>query len=366
MKVLITGASGFIGLHLSRHLLALGHEVTAVIRSVETASSKNVSATHTAVLTDITAITSAQLVGIDVVIHLAGVAHDYGVSKSEFERVNVEGTRHLAHCCVEASVKKLVFISSVKAIAENSKGPLQTDVYPAPVDDYGKSKLSAENLLLALSDAGLSDSEDATRGYSIPDSPTVNNPGRDKQGIEILIIRIPLVYGEGVKGNFQSLVKLVRSGIPLLFKEIKNKRSYMGIQNLCDFLANCVHRDTASHSSAGSVVSVRKNLSTGIYHIADEPSVSFASLVENIALAVGKTPENYRIPKSLIVLAGSLVLGRRRAASLFGDLELDTAETFRTADWRPPYDLQRGLDVMLRPPGSGEASWYGNLSRKAD
>jgi UDP-glucose 4-epimerase len=355
MKVLITGATGFIGTHLCRHLLALGHEITAVTRTTEPISAEPVPAervpgSQTIVLPDITAVNPSHLDGIDVVIHLAGVAHDYGVDKSEFERVNVEGTRQLVQCCIAASVRKLVFLSSVKAIAENSDSPLTIDVLPAPQDDYGKSKLAAENLLLEVSNAQSS----------------IGQPGRAFSRLEILIVRIPLVYGEGVKGNVQSLVKLVRSGIPLLFGAIQNKRSYLGIQNLCDFLANCVQQDTSEQCDVGLNGSEQDNFQSGIYHIADEASVSLPTLIESFARAMGRTRKNHWFPKFLIVSAGSILYGRNRAISLFGDLELHTAETFQKAGWRPPYDLQRGLDEMLRPPGHGEESWYGKLSRKAD
>ena len=345
MKVLITGATGFIGSHLCLHLLALGHEITAVTRSADSVSAGFIPASQTILVPDITAINPSHLAGIEVVIHLAGVAHDYGIDQSEFERVNVEGTRHLAQCCIEASVGKLVFLSSVKAIAENSESPLGIDVHPAPRDDYGKSKLAAENLLQELSTAQSSTAQSSNTGL----------PGIELSRMETLIVRIPLVYGEGVKGNFQSLVKLVRSGFPLVFGAIQNKRSYLGIQNLCDFLANCVQQDVS-----------RQNLPTGIVHIADEASVSLATLVESIALAMGKSRKIYWIPKFLIVLVASILYGRDRAVSLFGDLELHTVETFQKTAWRPPYDLQRGLDAMLQPPGQGEESWYGKLSRKPD
>lgn len=356
MKVLITGATGFIGLHLCRHLLALGHEVTAVTRSADSISTESVPCSQTIVVADITAVNPSHLAGIDVVIHLAGVAHDYGIDQSEFERVNVEGTRHLAQCCIEASVKKLVFLSSVKAVAEHSDAPLRTNTHPAPEDDYGKSKLAAENRLLALSSLESSSTGPSNTENLAKESSNAECSNTDPSSMEILIVRIPLVYGKGVKGNFQSLVKLVNSGIPLLFAAIQNKRSYLGIQNLCDFLANCVQRD----------VSQQENLPTGIFHIADGESVSLATLIESIALAMGNARKNYWFPKSLIVLAGSILYGRNRAVGVFGDLELHTAETFQKTGWRPPFDLQQGLDDMLQAPGNDKESWYGKLSRKPD
>lgn len=357
MKVLITGANGFIGQHLSRHLLALGHDLTLVTRSRNTDPAKADPSTRTIVLDDISDMTSFHLNEIEVVIHLAGVAHDYKVKKSEYQRVNVEGTRNLARCCLESSVKKLVFLSSVKAIADNSLAPLRINTHPGPQDEYGRSKLAAEKILLELSTSASSD----PRG-SIPQRST---PHRER--IEALIVRIPLVYGEGVKGNFRSLVKLVRSGIPLMFLSIRNKRSYLCIQNLCDFLAHCVQRDILAGNEAEGDKARQKSPVSSIVHLADGPSVSLPELIEGIANATGKASRNYWIPKRLLLLLGSILLGRRRASSLFGDLELHTDETFQHFNWTPPYSLQRGLDIMLQSQGgSTDEPWYGNLSRKPD
>ena len=215
----------------------------------------------------------------------------------------MEGSRHLAKCCVEAGVKRLVFVSSIKAVRERSSVPVRINIAPAPEDEYGRSKLAAERLLV------------------------------DYPKLETVIVRIPIVYGKKAKGNFRSLVKLVESGIPLPVLAIQNKRSYLGVDNLCDFLAQCVEmEDLHGHT----------------FHIADGPPVSLAGLIRSIYAALEQNRRSFWIPKVLTVAMGNLFLGRTRASKLFGDLELDTTQTTLRTGWYPPYSMQQGLEKMLR------------------
>tara|TARA_B100002003_G_scaffold241423_1_gene263112 strand:- start:4530 stop:5486 length:957 start_codon:yes stop_codon:yes gene_type:complete len=318
MRILITGASGFIGQHLTRHLVSFDHQVTALVRSVPGSLTneghpdmgirnlREIKPSNTLSLADISDITAAHLKGIEMVIHLAGVTHKPGSDKSEYYRVNVEGTRHLLDSCVEAGVKRIIYLSSVKAIAERSILPLKTNVTPIPEDDYGKTKLAAERLLVASNE------------------------------IETVILRVPLVYGKGVKGNFASLVKLVGSGTPLPFVSVHNRRSYLGIQNLCDFFSHCI---------------AMESLPTHIFHVSDGPSVSLAGLVRCLYEAMGNPPRSFWVPELVFDLLGSRLLGRTRAAKLFGDLELDMLATRRHTGWTPRYSMQQGLAEMF-PPGS--------------
>jgi len=315
MNIFITGASGFIGQHLCRHLVSLGHDVTALHRHsgapsgsrrtsrLDPGTTNPVQPINTISLTDISDITSSHLKKTDLVIHLAGVAHHPGTEKTKYHRVNVEGTKYLLTSCIEAGVKRIIYLSSIKAIAESSTLPLKTNIAPAPEDAYGTTKLAAERLLVAATN------------------------------IETVIVRVPLVYGKGVKGNFRSLVKLVASGIPLPFLSIQNKRSYLGIGNLCDFLRCCVELE---------------KLPTHIFHIADGASVSLAGLVRSLYAAMGKQSRSFWVPEFVVVLLGSILLGRRGASKLFGDLEVDVLATTKHTGWVPPYSLQQGLAEMFR------------------
>jgi len=315
MNIFITGASGFIGRHLCRHLLSLDHNVTALQRhppgttgsrqtlQPDPESTDPVQATNSIFLPDISGITALHLKEINVVIHLAGIAHHPGAEQSEYHRVNVAGTQYLLDACIEAGVKRIIYLSSIKVIAERSTLPLKTSIALAPEDAYGITKLAAERLLVTSTQ------------------------------IETAIIRVPLVYGKGVKGNFRQLVKLVAAGIPLPFLSIQNKRSYLGVANLCDFLTLCIMLD---------------KLPTHIFHISDGASVSLSGLVGSLYSAMGKQSRSFWLPEFFVLLLGSILLGRRRGLELFGELELDVLATTRHTGWIPPYSLYEGLTEMFR------------------
>ncbi len=298
MKILVTGATGFIGQHLCQHLTSEGHEVAAVVRSEKATTA----ATRTILVKDLLDLRGADFQSIDTVIHLAGIAHDYQADKSEYYRINVEGTQHVMACCYESEVKRLIYLSSIKSIAERSRVPLTTNIAPAPEDDYGRSKLGAERLLV--------------------------NSG----ALETAILRVPLVYGPGVKGNLRQLVWMASRGIPMPVLSIQNKRSYLGVRNLCDFIQACVTWPT---------------LPCKVFHVSDGAPVSLAGLVRSIGMASGRPSRSFWLPRFMVEVVGMLVLGPRRASKLFGDLELDVTGTTRHTGWYPEYSMQQELDDMF-------------------
>jgi len=302
MNILITGATGFIGRHLVSYLITLGYEVTSLCRSPGHGSTSKTQWANTISIPDITEVNAVHLNNIDTVIHLAGIAHNRRAGASEYHRVNVQGTRQLLDACIEAGVKRIIYLSSIKALAERSTLPLKTTMAPAPEDDYGTTKLEAERLLIA------------------------------SDHIETIIVRVPLVYGAGVKGNFARLVKLVDLGVPLPFVSIQNKRSYLGIRNLCDFLTLCIEMQKST---------VRT------FHVSDGASVSLSGLVRGLYEAMGRSSKSFWIPEVIVVLFGLILLGPGRAHKLFGDLELDLMATTRHTGWLPKYSLQQGLTEMF-------------------
>ncbi len=298
MRILVTGANGFIGTHLCDHFKQQGHQVLPVCRTGHAGENSE----NGILVNDIFDLSPSDLEAVDVVVHLANIAHARKTDRAQYRRVNVEGTRHVAGCCVQAGVRRLIYLSSVKAIADSSNAPLKTGIAPAPSDDYGQSKLDAERLL-------------------------ISHPG-----LEVVIVRIPLVYGRGVKGNLALLLRFLRKGIPMPVLGIQNRRSYLGVDNLCDFLTLCAESD---------------RLRAQVFHLADGAPVSLAALVRALCDAAGLSTRSFWMPGFLVMAACTLVLGKRRAESLLGNLELDVSVTCHLTGWQPPYSMYEGLERML-------------------
>ncbi len=203
MKILITGPNGFVGKHLVQELTE--HDLILANREL---------------IGDISKYSqwSELLRGVDVVVHLAARVHimqDHASDPlSEFRKINVEGTKKLAKACVEAGVKKLIYLSSIKVNGEGKDSDYTDDDPPAPEDDYGVSKLEAEQALRKIS---------------------------DQSDLAVLIIRPPLIYGDGVRGNYATLERVVKKGLPLPFKGFRAKRSLLDYQKLVQLNSSNLH-----------------------------------------------------------------------------------------------------------------------------
>lgn len=300
MKVLITGATGFIGSALAPHLASLGHYVTALVRHPI-----DLPGVHTVDFNDISAFSLAHAEGQDVVIHCAGVAHDNDADDSLYHHVNVVGTEAVTRHCVQAGVRRLVYLSSIKVHGDTSSKPLNEHSALHPDDAYGRSKLEAERIVLAQST------------------------------IEAIVVRIPLVYGAGVKGNFAALMKWVAMGLPLPFGAVTARRSYLALDNLLDFLAMCIQVENAQ----GSVL-----------YACDDPALTLPELLGLIAMAMDKPARMVPVPLPLLRAAATLLLGAKRAGKLLNNLEIDLAETTRQTGWRPPYSTAQSLARMFGHP----------------
>jgi nucleoside-diphosphate-sugar epimerase len=223
MKVLVTGANGFVGSRLCLALAEKGFAVKAAVRYG--AAGLPASVTETALIDDVGSATdwSAALKGADAVIHLAARVHvmreSAGDPLAEFRKVNTGGTRNLARQAAAAGIKRLVFLSTIKVNGERTdREPFNEDSPAAPQDAYAVSKAEAEEALRALSTPA---------------------------GLRPTIIRTPLIYGPGAKGNLLSLMRAVRLGLPLPLKNIKNKRSLISLNNLADALIAAATRPEA-------------------------------------------------------------------------------------------------------------------------
>ncbi len=316
MKVLVTGANGFVGKLLCAELLHRGQSVRAALRETR-AVEDNV---EIAVVGDIDSETNWEraLAGVDVVIHLAARVHVMNDTArdplAEFRKANLLGTMRLAQQAVQAGVKRLVYVSSIKVNGEETSGlRVYTELdRPDPKDPYGISKWEAEQALQRIS---------------------------KETGLEVVVVRPPLVYGPGVKGNFVSLLTAVRKGIPLPFAGARNARSLVYVGNLASALIAC-----ANHPAAAGRT----------YLVSDGEDVSTAELVRKIAVALGCHSRLIYIPPSLLRGAAALLGRTAQLNRLFGSLRVDSGKLRTELDWIPPYTMEQGLKLT--------ADWYQNKS----
>jgi nucleoside-diphosphate-sugar epimerase len=305
--VAVTGASGFVGERLVSALADRGHDVRAIARRGRLQGATSPTPTYS--IGEINAGTAwgFALSGVEVVIHCAARAHVMREHSTDpytlYRDVNVNGTRRLAEEAVRCGVRRLVFLSSVKAVGERSVlgRPLGVLDEPRPEDDYGRSKVEAE---LALKEVSAS------------------------TGLEIVIVRPPLVYGPGVKGNFLRLLGLVARGVPLPFASINNARSMVSLANLVDFLAVCVD----SPAAAGKT-----------FFVSDGDDLSTTELVRKIAMAMNKRARLLPVPVAMLRVMAGLVGKSAEIERLTGTLQVDINPNRDLLGWSPRFSVDAGL-----------------------
>ena len=307
MNVLVTGATGFVGQTLVRRLVSHeGHEVRCAIRKQRDGLEGT---THVHVVGEVDASTDWQraLVDVDCVVHLAARVHvvrDHCHDPlMEFRRVNTKGTLNLARQAVLAGVKRFVFISSVKVNGESTnpgKAFSEADA-PNPQDAYGRSKQEAEQGLRQLS---------------------------ADTGMEVVIIRPPLVYGLGVKANFASLTRAVQRGWPLPLGAVHNQRSFVGIDNLVDFIVTCLEHPAAANET---------------FMVSDGEDLSTPDLIRRMARAMNRPARLLPVPVWALQ-AGASLLGKGDAVQrLCGNLQVDISKSRTLLGWNPPVSVDEGL-----------------------
>ena len=305
MRFLITGANGFVGQPLCAELLRQGLSVRAALRSLGqfTDGAEVVAVGNIDGDTDWMKV----LQGVDVVIHLAARVHvmqDTATDPAaEFLKVNLHGTVNLARQAARAGVKRLVYVSSVKVSGEGTGDarPFTELDEPNPQDPYGVSKWQAEQVLQRIA---------------------------QQTGMKIVIVRPPLVYGPGVKGNFISLLAAIDKGMPLPLAGAKNARSMIYVGNLVDALIVCATRPAAAGQT---------------YLLSDGEAVSTAKLVDEIAEALGRKSRSFYFPPGLIRFAASILGRSAQVDRLFGSLRVNDEKIRRELSWTPPYTLAQGL-----------------------
>jgi nucleoside-diphosphate-sugar epimerase len=305
MKVAVTGASGFVGRALVMRLSELGHDVTPIVRTPQGLAGERV-------IDDLETLSSSGAWGVEAVVHLAGRAHVLAETAAdpiaEFRKVNTKLTTDLAGSAAASGVRRFLFISTIGVNGDHTLPgrPFAPDDPPNPQGPYALSKCEAETGLREVA---------------------------DRTGLQLVVIRPPLVYGPGAKGRFASLLKWLRRGRPLPLGLVHNKRHFVSIDNLTDFTSLCLVHPAAAGET---------------FLVADAESVSTREFASLLASKIGKRSWFPPMPPALLMAAATLI-GRGPAARGFlGTLEIDLEKNRRLLGWTPPVTLERGLERAVQ------------------
>ena len=310
-KICITGANGFIGSALCRTLIKSSVSIIALVTRLEfllksdkikyikindLSSEKNLKGYFT---------------GCDYIIHCAGKSYNQNYKLDDFKLANIESTRNVAKQAVIAGVKRIIFLSSVKVNGENSNKnnnskPFTINDAPESKDDYALSKFMAERSLWEI----------------------VTNTN-----LEVVIIRLPLVYGNGVRGNLNRLIKLINLGIPLPFGSINNKRSLLGIDNAVDVII----KSTKHPNAAGKT-----------FLVSDNKDLSTPEMINIIVSAMNRSVKIFPFPISILKFIGLIFQKKSEIQRLTESLQLDNTYVREILNWKPPTSTEEGIRKMIK------------------
>ncbi len=311
MKILVTGGSGFLGRGIVNSLKKDHHDLVMTSRRDITPLEEGVEVVNAGELNDSTDFSTA-MGGVGVVIHTAARVHmmadDSPNPLREFRSVNVDGTLNLAKQAANHGVKRFIYISSIKVNGEETSvgKPYVEKITHVPVDPYALSKYEAERGLLAI---------------------------MKESGMEVVIIRPPLIYGPGVGANFESMISILNRGMLLPLGAIKNKRSLISIYNLIDFIRVCI-----SHPNAGGQV----------FLVSDGHDVSTTELLRTILRALGKRNTLVPIPHNLVVFVSTALGKKSLVERLCGSLVIDISKSRKLLGWEPKYSFEDEIKKTVR------------------
>ncbi len=307
---MVTGSNGFVGKSLCNYLSLKNFAVHRAVRAKSKDNQENIFAVG-----DIGGTTDWRdaLSGVDTIVHLAARVHVMADSSSDplgaFREVNVDGTLNLARQAVATKVRRFIFLSSIKVNGEETFGhPFTEEDNGAPHDPYGQSKFEAEKGLTEIA---------------------------RETGLEVVIVRPPLVYGPEVKANFLRLLCWVKKGVPLPLGRVNNRRSFIFLDNLVDFLATCIDHPAAVGET---------------FLVADGEDLSISELIKSIALHMNLPVRLIPVPVVLLSVVGRLLGKSAEVHRLCGSLQVDVSKAKKVLDWRPPSSFDEGLKKTV--------SWY--------
>jgi len=305
-NILVTGANGFIGKVICKMLFDAGYKVFAVKRSGFEKNLQYIEGNISIDSLDSFTDWKGKINNIDCIVHLAARVHVMDENShdplKEYMDVNYSGTLNLAKEAKNAKVKRFIYISTIKVNGEKTgEIAFKADDTPNPTDAYAKSKFRAENELLLLG---------------------------EKSGMEVTVIRPPLVYGPGVKGNFIKLLKIVEYGVPIPFLSVKNLRSFVSVVNISSFIMRCIEH---------------KNAVGQIFIVSDNADISTPDLMRKISTAMGKPIRLLPVPLVLLKLTGKLIRKNSAFEKLYGSLVVDVNKARKLLNWEPLQTFDEGI-----------------------
>ncbi len=317
MKVLVTGATGFVGSYLVKTLLDKGIEVAGAVRPGSPVAMRLKGAEYVSIEDPYSPEAWGNLLGkADAVVHLIGKTHSSDIDDKAalpiYRKINVGITEALLEASRRRGVNRFVYLSSIKAVGEGKDSPYSEDSPCRPEDVYGISKREAELLIL------------------------------DTPGVQSIILRPPLIYGPGVKGNFLKILNAVSRGVPLPFDSLNNARSMLYVGNLADAISCCLISGLGDQK---------------VFHVADANPVSTKRLVQEIARGLGKKAFLFPFPTSLLMGLGRLAGKKVQVGKLVGSLVVSTEMIQKDLGWVPKFTFSEGINATC--------AWFSSKTSEA-